>query len=38
MSEERTMIYLISKLWPFMVLAFVAGTVVGWRRRDSSAG
>lgn len=32
------MIYLISKLWPFMVLAFAAGTVVGWRCRDRSAG
>lgn len=32
------MIYLISKLWPFMVLAFAIGTIVGWRRRDSSAG
>lgn len=31
------MIYLISKLWPFMAAAFVAGTVVGWRRRDRSA-
>lgn len=32
------MIYLISKLWPFMAFAFVAGAVIGWRRPDSSAG
>lgn len=32
------MVYLISKLWPLMAVAFVAGTIVGWRRGKSSLG
>ena len=32
------MVYLISQLWPLMVAAFVAGGVVGWRRRGASVG
>lgn len=31
------MIYLISKLWPLMVLAFAGGLIVGWRRDKPSA-
>lgn len=31
------MVYLISQLWPIMVVAFVAGGIVGWRCRPTSA-
>jgi len=31
------MVYLISQLWPIMVAAFVAGGIVGWHRRPTSA-
>lgn len=27
------MIYLTTQLWPFMVVAFVIGSVIGWRCR-----
>ncbi len=30
------MIYLITQLWPFMVLALAVGAVVGWRLRKSA--
>lgn len=30
------MVYLVSELWPFMALAFVFGTLFGWRALVSS--